>query len=101
MQAFRGSLYIGTGIQNGDFDLKNNTATAAEIVRLEADLGKGARRIREARTSVVCWGCFSRSMTWISSSPIKKVQFGEAVKVRIIPEHGGNERGKRPQQGRA
>jgi hypothetical protein len=36
MQAFRGSLYIGTGIQNGGFDWKNNIGpAAAEIVRLD------------------------------------------------------------------
>lgn len=39
MKAFRGSLYIGTGIQNGGFDWKNNIGpAAAEIVRLNADL---------------------------------------------------------------
>jgi hypothetical protein len=39
MQAFRGSLYIGTGIQNGGFDWKNKIGpAAAEIVRLNEDL---------------------------------------------------------------
>lgn len=39
MKAFKGSLYIGSGIQNGGFDWKNNIGpAAAEIVRLNEDL---------------------------------------------------------------
>jgi hypothetical protein len=38
MHAFRGALYIGTGIQNGGYDWRYNIGpAAAEIVRLNAD----------------------------------------------------------------
>lgn len=39
MKGFRGSLYIGTGIQNGGYDWRNNIGpAAAEIVRLNPDM---------------------------------------------------------------
>jgi hypothetical protein len=38
MQGFNGSLYIGTGIQNGGYDWRNKIGpAAAEIIRLNAD----------------------------------------------------------------
>jgi hypothetical protein len=99
MQAFRGSLHIGTGIQNGDFDWKNNIGpAAAEIVRLEADLGKGAQQSGRPEPVLFVGAAFPVD-DLLHRVTHEKVQFGDAIKVGMLPEHGGNERGKRPRRG--
>ena len=58
MCEFNGSLYVGTGIQNGGFDIANNIGPAAgEIFRINSDLSVenvvGSRRNRDSNTSPI------------------------------------------------